>query len=73
MDSIRNTIDDFVDLIDSFEADIPLPNLDEVDIEDLQAGREPPTSNSTLQLNIKDKRISVEGPAIIIDPIAIYW
>ena len=73
MDSIRGTIDDFVDLIDSFEIDVPLPNLEEMDVEDLQAGREPPTSESTFQLNVKDKRISVEGPAIVIEPIAIYW
>jgi hypothetical protein len=73
MDSIRGTIDDFVDLIDSFEIDVPLPNLEGMDVEDLQAGREPPTSESTLQLNVKDKRIAVEGPAIVIEPIAIYW
>ncbi|MCF2206864.1 hypothetical protein KI372_01705 [Halobacterium salinarum] len=73
MASIRGTIDDFVDLIDSFETDVPLPNLEGIDVEDLQAGREPPTSESTLQLNVKDKRISVEGPAIVIEPIAIYW
>lgn len=73
MNSIRGTIDDFVELIDSFEVDVPLPNLEDVDVEDLQAGREPPTSESTLQLNVKDKRISVEGPAVVIEPIAIYW
>ncbi len=73
MGSIRGTIDDFVNMIDSFDIDIPLPDLENADMDDLQSGDKPPTTNSNLQFNVKDKRISVEGPAIIVEPVAIYW
>jgi len=26
-----------------------------------------------VKINIDDKDMSVEGPAVIIDPIAVYW
>jgi hypothetical protein len=73
LNSVRTLINEFVDLIDGYEQEIPLPQLDEVSIDDLSENNEPPTRDSTISIDIEDKNISVEGEAMVINPIAVYW
>lgn len=73
IDSFRELGSEFVDLLDGFEQDIPLPDLGGVSVEDLQGNNEPPTKQSTISVDLEDKALSVGGVAVIIQPIAIYW
>jgi hypothetical protein len=71
--SVREIANQFVDIIDGFEQEIELPDLNDVSMQDLQGQSSAPTKQSTLSIDIADKKISVDGKAIIIQPIAIYW
>ena len=73
IDSIRELGNQLVDLIDGFEQEVPFPDLGNVSPEDLQSDGDPPTKQSSIKLDIEDKALSVEGVAVIIQPIAIYW
>ena len=73
IDSIRELGNQLVDLIDGFEQEVPFPDLGNVSPEDLQNDGDPPTKQSSIKLDIEDKALSVEGVAVIIQPIAIYW
>lgn len=73
LNSVRTLADEFVELIDGYEQEIPLPNLSETSIQEIGDDRDPPTRNSTISIDIDDTEISVEGKAIVISPIAIYW
>lgn len=71
MDSIRGSIYSFVDVLDGFEREIPIPSFGTVDFE--AVSKEEGLDEEKIRINIKDKEMSVDGPAIIVDPIAIYW
>lgn len=73
LDSIRTVGEEFIEMIDGFEQDIPLPNLKGVTMEEMQSLENPPTRDSKISINIKDKNISIEGKALIVNPIAVYW
>jgi hypothetical protein len=73
IDSIREVGSQFVDLLDGFEQEVPFPDLGNASPEDLQGNGEPPTKQSSIKVDIEDKALSVEGVAVIIQPIAIYW
>jgi hypothetical protein len=73
LNSVRTLVDEFVELIDGYQQEVPLPQLGEISIDDLSENNEPPTRNSTISIDIEDKDISVEGRAVVIKPIAVYW
>lgn len=73
LDSFRTVIQEFIEMVDGFEAEAPLPNLRGLTIGDMQEMDSPPTRDSKISVNIEDKEISIEGKALIINPIAVYW
>lgn len=73
MDSIRAVVSQFIDMIDRLSERIPLPDMESIAIDDMQGDGAVPKEDSDFKMNIEDKKIYVEGPGLIIDPIAIYW
>lgn len=73
MSTIRNVISDFIRMIDGFEKEVPIPDFSEMDVEDISQDTPENFSRHTVDIDIDDKDMSVEGPAIIVDPIAVYW
>jgi hypothetical protein len=73
MSTIRTAISELIGMIDGFEKQVPVPNFSEIDIEDMSDEVSENKSMHTVKIDIEDKDMSVEGPAVIIDPIAVYW
>ncbi|AOW79355.1 hypothetical protein HTSR_0148 [Halodesulfurarchaeum formicicum] len=73
LDSVRTVGRNFIGTIDGYEQEVPFPSLRGLSVQDMQEMDEPPTRDRTISVDIKDKEISVEGTALIIDPIAVYW
>lgn len=73
MKTMRSVIDRFIDHIDGHSTEVPLPNLEDTTTERMANGGNISQQESDIQLNVEDKKIYVDGPGLIIDPIAIYW
>lgn len=71
VDDMRTMLSDIMNAMGSIEQDVEMPDTegmtaDELEEDDLD------TSESTFSLDVEEYNFSVEGRAIIIDPIAIY-
>ncbi|SDM46742.1 hypothetical protein SAMN04487949_1762 [Halogranum gelatinilyticum] len=73
MSTIREVISDLIELVDGFDKEVPVPNFSEMDIENMSEEVDENKSMHTIKIDIEDKDMSVEGPAVIVDPIAVYW
>lgn len=71
--SVRQVVQEFISLVNGYEQDVPLPNLENTDLEQLSNEEDVDTEPSSIKIEIENKKISVEGPALVVDPIAIYW
>ena len=73
METIRGVVADFIDIVDNYSKSVPLPDLENATSEDIEGEEELPQEDSPIRLSVEDKKIYVEGPGLVIDPIAIYW
>lgn len=73
MSTIRELISDLIEMIDGFEKEVPVPNFSEMDLEEMSEEIPEEKAMQKVKINIEDKDMSVEGPVVIIDPIAVYW
>lgn len=71
VDEIRSMLSDLMTAMGSIEQDVEMPDTEGITAEDLE-GEDLDTEESTLALDVEDYDFSIEGRAIIIDPIAIY-
>lgn len=73
MGTIRGVVANFIDIVDNYSKNVPLPDLENATSEDIEGDEELSQQDSAIRLSVEDKKIYVEGPGLIIDPIAIYW
>ena len=73
MGTIRGVVADFIDIVDNYSKSVPLPDLENATSEDIEGEEELPQEDSPIRISVENKKIYVEGPGLIIDPIAIYW
>ena len=73
METIRDVVVDFIGIVDNYSTKIPLPDLASATSEEIEGNENVPQQEPAIRLNVEDKRIYVDGPGLIIDPIAIYW
>ena len=78
--TIRDIITIFLDLVDGLSQNLTLDKLRNAEREDIGdidfqtlLVDDDEDSQSAIQIRIKDKTICVEGPGLVIEPIAIYW
>jgi len=69
-----------LDLVDGLSQNLTLDKLRNAEREDIGdidfqtlLVDDDEDSQSAIQIRIKDKTICVEGPGLVIEPIAIYW
>ena len=73
MKTIRDVVVDFIGIVDNYSTKIPLPDLASATSEEIEGNEDVPQQEPAIRLNVEDKRIHVDDPGLIIDPIAIYW
>jgi len=77
MSDLRDAVNNYITTLDQTSEDYERPDLGDFSpdgfrqleqIEDLQDSVE-----STFELSVDEREIAIDGPGVVIDPIAIYW
>jgi len=72
MEMGREKLSEFISSIGEFRQTIDMPNFSDATMEDFQ-NEDFDLTESTLELDIDDDELVLEGPAFVIKPIAVYW
>lgn len=77
MDDLRTLASDVIEAIGGAESEYERPDISTADINNIEDIRDINTladsAKSKIQFSVDDREIAIDGPGIVIDPIAIYW
>lgn len=77
MDDLRTMATQFIEMLGETSEEYERPDIGSAEIESLSGleklNEVPDSVKSTFSLAVDEREIAIEGPGVVIDPIAIYW
>lgn len=77
MDDLRTLATQFIEMLGETTEEYERPDIGSIELESLSGldklNEVPDSVKSTFELAVDEREIAIEGPGVVLDPIAIYW